>query len=75
MESGMGSDGGCRAEPCFKSSVIMSWETRQEPVRLGSAGIRLLGREATLPAQLPLHTALRFLSPSFCQLFTHIIFS
>lgn len=34
----MGSDGGCRAELCFKSSVTMSWERRWEFVRLGSAG-------------------------------------
>lgn len=70
----MGSDGGCRAEPCFKSSVTMSWETRQEPVRLGSAGIKLLGREVTLPAQLPMHTALCFPSLSFSHNFLLSVF-
>lgn len=62
----MGGDRGCKAEPCFKSSVTMSWKTRQEPVRLGSAGVKLLGRQAILPVPVLLHTTSRFFSLSFC---------
>lgn len=43
QNSGTGNDGGCRAQPCFKSSETTSWETRWEPVKLVSAGVELFG--------------------------------
>lgn len=70
----MGSDGGCRAEPCFKSSVTICWERRWEFVRLGSAG-QAFGEMSDPTCAGTAAYGITLSSLSYCRLFTCIIFS